>query len=44
MKPETEEMMKLEQLYNVGFEWEMNAGLDSWFGWSIWTEHTGRGL
>ena len=44
MEPDTEQMMKLEYLYKVGSECELNSWPDSSVGQSVWTEFNGRGF
>ena len=44
MKLDTEQTMKLEYLYKVGSEWELNSWPDSQVGSSIWMEFSGRGF
>ena len=42
MKCDTEQTMKLQELYKVCSEYELNSWPDSSVGWSVWTELTGR--
>ena len=44
MKSDTGQTMKLEYLYRVGSECELNSWPDSSVGWSVWTEFGGRGF
>ena len=44
MKRDTEQTMKLKQLYQVGSECELNSWPDSSVGENVWTEFSSRGF
>ena len=44
MKSDTEQKMKLKQLYKVGSECKLNSLSDSLVCQSVWTEFGGRGF
>ena len=44
MKLDTEQKMKLKQLYKADSEWNLNSWLDRSLGQSVWTKFSGRGF